>query len=78
VLGYPLHMRADPSSDLVFSPVDHAAGEHVHVYLRDRYIAIINRHPSGGYLVASQHFHGAIVRSEDEAREVVRMWIRSL
>ena len=67
-------MRPDPAY-LVFSPVDHAAGEHVHVYLRNRYIAIINRHPSGGYLVASQHFAGAIVRSEEEAREVVRMWV---
>ena len=67
-------MHPDPS-DLVFSPVDHAAGEHVHVYLRNRYIAIINRHPSGGYLVASQHFAGAIVRGEEEAREVVRMWV---
>lgn len=46
-------MSADPSDGLVFSPVDHAAGEHVHVHLRDRFIATINRHPRGGYLVAA-------------------------
>ena len=53
---------------LTASTVDHAAVDHAHVYVRDGYIAVTNRHPGGRYLAASQHCHGAIVRTRMNQR----------
>lgn len=65
---------SEGSVQLEFNAVDGAADQHVHVYLRKRFIAMIVRQPGGGYLLASQHFAGGILHSDEEAREVVRMW----
>jgi len=67
-------MPQDVTDSLEFSPIDGAAGKHVHVYLGGHYLARITQQPNG-YLVASNHFCGAVARSEADAREVVRMWV---
>jgi hypothetical protein len=69
-------MAADPSDRLEFQRVD-AGGHHIHCYL-DRYyvarITLFRDHCAidGRDLVPCQ------VPNEEEAREVVRMWVRRI
>jgi len=64
----------DASDHLRFDPVT-AAGQHVHCYLDEFYVARITVY-ADHCGVDGPEFSPCDVPSEAEAREVVRMWVR--
>ena len=67
-------MSPDPADRIEFQPIA-AAGHHIHCYVDRYYVARITLHGDhcaidGAGLVPCR------VPNEDEAREVVRMWVR--
>jgi len=64
----------DASDRIKFEPVI-AAGQHVHCYLDEFYVARITLYADHRG-IDGPRFAPCHVPSEDEAREVVRMWVR--
>ena len=68
------HGGMDAADRIKFEPVI-AAGQHVHCYLDEFYVARITLY-ADHCGVDGPGFAPCSVPSEEEAREVVRMWVR--
>jgi hypothetical protein len=67
-------MPPDPADRIEFLPVE-AAGYHIHCYVDHYYVARITLH-GDHCAIDGAGLKPSHVPNEEEAREVVRMWVR--